>query len=130
MTSDIPSDVFKNLIRNMNKKYDQRVAVLIDEYDKPILDHLDDAEVSVSKGRIDAVLELDDKVYIVEFKYKDCKQGISEKDKRDIAEAALDEGLNQIKDRGYHKKYIGCGKTIYHVAFVFLGRDDIEMRVV
>ena len=39
---DIPSDVFKNLIKGLYRKYNKGVVVLIDEYDKPILDHLDD----------------------------------------------------------------------------------------
>ena len=37
--------------------------------------------------------------------------------------------MEQITKKGYSDKYIGSGKTIYHVAFAFLGRDDIEMRV-
>ncbi|MCL1975948.1 MAG: PD-(D/E)XK nuclease domain-containing protein [Firmicutes bacterium] len=37
-----------------------------------------EAEVSMAKGRIDAVLELEDKVYIMEFKYKDCEPNTSE----------------------------------------------------
>ena len=91
------------------------------------------AEVSVSGGRVDAVLELDDKVYIMEFKYRDCETpplGIRDvylKAKQELYTEALNEGLAQIKDRGYSRKYGGSGKTIYQVAFVFLGRDDIEM---
>jgi len=37
--------------------------------------------------------------------------------------------MNQIKNRGYAKKYEGSGKTVYQAAFAFLGRDNIEMRV-
>jgi hypothetical protein len=40
ITDKIPSDMFKHLIEGLCKKYKQRVVVLIDEYDKPILDHL------------------------------------------------------------------------------------------
>jgi len=86
------------------------------------------AEVSVSGGRIDAVLELQDKVYIMEFKYKDCPQDATAEDKAALFEEALGEGINQIKDRGYSKKYSASGKKVYHAAFAFLGRDDIEMR--
>jgi Holliday junction resolvase-like predicted endonuclease len=35
---------FENLIRNLYKKYNQRVVVLIDNYDKPILDVIEDLE--------------------------------------------------------------------------------------
>jgi hypothetical protein len=87
-----------------------------------------DAEVSVSKGRIDAVLELSDKVYIIEFKYKDCPPDASYELKQKLFNTALTEGINQINERGYKKKYIANGKTIYQAAFAFLGRDDIEVK--
>ena len=35
--------------------------------------------------------------------------------------------MEQIKSRGYQKKYSGSGKAVYLAAFAFLGRDDIEM---
>jgi len=88
-----------------------------------------DAEVSTAKGRIDAVLELDDKVYILEFKYKGCEPDTSQAEKQKLFEKALEEGMMQIKDRGYARKYAQSGKNIYLAAFAFLGRDDIEMRV-
>ncbi|MCL2045109.1 MAG: hypothetical protein FWG88_01825 [Oscillospiraceae bacterium] len=44
-------------------------------------------------------------------------------------DATLDEAMTQIVERGYSDSYIGRGKTIYHTAFAFLGRDSIEMRV-
>jgi hypothetical protein len=86
-----------------------------------------DAEVSVSRGRIDAILELDDKVYIFEFKYKDCPQEASAEEKQKLSRASLDEAMTQIKDRGYQQKYEGGNKKVYQAAFVFLGRDNIEM---
>ena len=88
-----------------------------------------EVEVSVSKGRVDAVLELEDKVYIMEFKHESCPPDASAGKKQELFEKALDEGMAQIKDRGYHKKYIGSGKAICQAAFAFLGRDDIEMRI-
>jgi hypothetical protein len=86
--------------------------------------------LTVSGGRIDAVLELDDKVFIMEFKYKDCSPNADQEEKRRLFDEALDEALDQIKDRGYSQKYEGGGKTIYQAAFAFLGRDEIEMRVI
>jgi hypothetical protein len=88
-----------------------------------------DVEVSVSKGRVDAVLELSDKVYVMEFKYEKCPTDISSEDKQKLFGAALTKGMEQINEKGYHKKYLGSGKTIYLAAFAFLGRDDIEMKV-
>ena len=87
-----------------------------------------EAEVAVSKGRIDAVLELPDKVYIMEFKYKKTAADVGADEKNKLFEKALDDGMAQIKSRGYHEKYTGSGKTIYQAAFAFLGRDEISMR--
>ena len=87
-----------------------------------------EAEASVSGGRVDAVLELGDKVYVVEFKYEHCARDASPEEKRKLFDKALDEGLEQIMNRGYAKKYEGSGKTVYQAAFAFLGRDDIELR--
>jgi hypothetical protein len=88
-----------------------------------------DAEVSVSGGRIDAVLEYADKAYVMEFKYESCKPDVDPEQKQKLFEKALDEGMKQIKDKGYADKYAGSGKTVYHAAFAFLGRDEIEMRL-
>ena len=87
-----------------------------------------DAEVSTSKGRIDAVLELEEKVYVMEFKYHDCSPDAAPEEKRKLISKALDEGMKQIKDKGYADKFTGSGKEIRLAAFAFLGRDDIEMR--
>ena len=87
-----------------------------------------DAEVSVAGGRIDAILELNDLVYVFEFKYQQCPPDASPADRRKLADEALAEGLKQIKDRGYADKYQGSGKTIHLAAFAFLGRDNIEVR--
>jgi len=88
-----------------------------------------DVEVSTSKGRIDAILELDDKVYVMEFKYYNCPSDINDDAKKELINTALDNAMNQIIDRGYCDKYKGSCKTIYKVAFAFLGRDNIEIRV-
>ncbi len=42
------SQLFKELITLLHKKYNQKVAVLIDEYDKPIIDHLSDEEIPIA----------------------------------------------------------------------------------
>ena len=88
-----------------------------------------DVEVSTSRGRVDAVLELDDKVYVMEFKYEKCPPDANDDEKNKLFETALDDAMKQINDRGYCDKYKGGGKTIFKAAFAFLGRDEIEMRV-
>jgi hypothetical protein len=87
-----------------------------------------EAEVLVAGGRIDAVLELDDKVYIVEFKYENCPQNASADEKKKLFGRALGEGMRQITEKGYAKKFAGAGKQIILAAFAFLGGDDIEMK--
>ena len=88
-----------------------------------------DVEVSVSKGRVDAILEIEDKAYIMEFKYKKSAPEASEEEKQKLFDTALSEAMEQINTRGYADKYKGSGKEIYKVAFAFLGRDSIGMRV-
>ena len=88
-----------------------------------------DAEVQMSMGRIDAVLDMKDKVYIFEFKYEDCAPDADAETKRKLFDKALKAGREQIIDRGYADKYAGSGKTVYQAAFAFLGRSDIEMEV-
>jgi hypothetical protein len=89
-----------------------------------------DAEVSTSRGRVDAVLELSDRVYVMEFKYVDCPIDANDEKKRALFNAALDEATSQIVDNGYSKKYNGSGKTVSHAAFAFLSRDEIDMRII
>jgi hypothetical protein len=36
--------------------------------------------------------------------------------------------MQQIIDKGYADKYKGSGKKIYTAVFVFIGRDEIEMK--
>jgi len=44
--SQLLKTTFRRLIKRLYEKYGKRVIVLIDEYDKPILDHLDDHEMA------------------------------------------------------------------------------------
>lgn len=43
------SQDFKHLITELYKKYNQQVAVLIDEYDKPIIDYLDQEHIHLAR---------------------------------------------------------------------------------
>ena len=85
-----------------------------------------DAEVSVAGGRIDATFEIADKVYVMEFKYEKCAPDATDEEKRALYDSALGNGMKQIKDKGYAKKYEGTGKQIHLAAFAFLGRDTLR----
>ena len=87
------------------------------------------AEMSVSMGRIDAVLELGDKVYVFEFKYKHCPPDADEDKKRKLSAKALEIGMKQLKEKGYADKFVGSGKTVYQAVFAFLGRSNVEMLI-
>ena len=66
-----------------------------------------ESEAPVSGGRIDAVLELGDKVYVIEFKYERCPPVAAPETKQRLIRKALDNGMMQIKDKGYANKYDG-----------------------
>ena len=53
-------------------------------------------EVRTNEGRIDAVMETPDHVYVMEFK----------------RDASASEALSQIKDKKYYEKFLGSGKKI------------------
>ena len=44
--------VFGELIEKVSLKYNQKVVILIDEYDKPILDNVDNLEVAIENREI------------------------------------------------------------------------------
>jgi hypothetical protein len=62
-----------------------------------------EAEVSTNIGRIDAVIELEDKVYIFEFKINNTPEN----------------ALKQIKDNKYYEKYLKQNKDIICVGAKF-----------
>ena len=87
------------------------------------------AEVQTARGRIDAVIEIGEHVYVMEFKYKDCPQDTPPEDMEAIIDEALTEGMRQIKEKAYYAKYGGMGKHIHLVALALGGRDVLEAKV-
>jgi hypothetical protein len=66
-------------------------------------------EVLTDKGRIDGVIELEDKIYVVEFKTGN-----------------VSEGMKQIKSRKYYEKYITSSKRV--LALSVGGFNDKNVR--
>ena len=64
------------------------------------------SEVSTSDGRIDSVLEFEERVYIIEFKYA----------------KTAGEALEQIKTMGYEKPYLAKGKAVHLLGINFSRR--------
>lgn len=76
---------------------------------KPLL------EKETDKGRIDAVLELTDKVYIIEFKFATNKR-------IKHVETLAKKALKQIHDLKYYEPYTGDQRPVFLVGMGFLNR--------
>lgn len=77
-----------------------------------------DAEVKTNRGRADVVVQTDDRIFIFEFKLFDTKES----------------ALAQIKEMGYHEKYLARGKSIHLMGVEFSVEDrnigDWEMETI
>ncbi len=98
--------LFRALIRAVEQKYQQRVIVLVDEYDKPILDNIDNpdlaAEVRESLKSFYSVLKSQDAH--IQFSFM---TGVSK-----FSKVSLFSGLNQIQDITLDRRYSTiCGYT-------------------
>ena len=117
------SGKFEGLIQNLHKKYSQKVVVLVDEYDKPILDNITDKDVaremrdglrnlySVIKGA-DAYLKF---VFIT---------GVSK-----FSKINLFSGLNNLEDITLNENFATvCGYTQSELTSVFQNAlTDVNM---
>ncbi|MCB1115556.1 MAG: AAA family ATPase [Chlamydiia bacterium] len=89
------------LVVQLSKKYKSKVVVLIDEYDKPIIDHLDDPIVAeqnkdVLKGFFGTLKGLDGELKLTFI------TGISK-----FSQVSLFSGLNNLKNITMDPKYAG-----------------------
>ncbi|MCX7870420.1 MAG: ATP-binding protein [bacterium] len=110
---DIPGN-FKKLIIQLNKKYNKQVVVLIDEYDKPILDLIEDKKQAeevrkILKSFYSVLKGLDKYIKFV------IVTGVSK-----FAKVSLFSGLNQLKDISLDKRYGDiCGYTQNELEYYF-----------
>lgn len=123
---DIPSR-FKRLIKNVHQHSGQRVVVLVDEYDKPILDNL--TEPAIAREMRDALRNLysvlkDNDAYL---KFV-LITGVSK-----FSKVSLFSGLNNLNDITVDSPYSAiCGYTDHDINTVFapelegLDRDKIR----
>ncbi|PCJ16084.1 MAG: hypothetical protein COB02_17135 [Candidatus Cloacimonadota bacterium] len=106
---------FRQLIRKVFKKYNQRVVVLIDEYDKAILDNLD--QMSVAKEARETIKGL---YTILKDSDKYLKfiflTGVSK-----FSKASIFSGLNMLTDISLHEDFGNvCGYTQKDIESTFL----------
>jgi hypothetical protein len=68
-------------------------------------------EVSTSEGRVDAIMQFPDKVFIFEFKLNRSAQS----------------ALKQIRENGYYKQFLEQNKEIYLIGIKFSGaKKNVE----
>jgi hypothetical protein len=102
-----PADMFKQLIEDLSVKYGQKVVVLIDEYDKPILDQLARLDVAENnreflRGFYGILKSMDPNLRFTFI------TGVTK-----FARTAIFSGLNNLLDITLSKKYANiCGITI------------------
>lgn len=104
--SEFIGDFLSELVRGISNSHNKRVVILIDEYDKPIVDHLDNPELATANREIlrefySVIKSLDDQI---EFMFV---TGVSK-----FTKVSLFSGLNQITDITLDEKFAAvCGYT-------------------
>lgn len=124
---DYSSGRFADLIVQLHKKFQLPVVILVDEYDKPILDALQDPEIAKAnrdflRGFYGAIKDYDAHI---KFSFL---TGVSK-----FSKVSLFSGLNNLKDITLDRRYSTlCGYTDHDIDTVFaaeldgLDRDEIR----
>ena len=129
-----PRSRFADLLERLHEQTGQRVVVLVDEYDKPILDQIDHpasvvysyfaalgldvrVEDATNHGRIDMAVLLSDRIYLFEFKVVELVPN--------------GKALQQLKDKRYADKYrhAGLPVSLVGVAFSRQSRNVVGFEV-
>ncbi len=118
------SDCFGRLIKEAYLKYNKKVVILVDEYDKPILDNIENKEIAVIirdelKNFYSVIKGADEYLKFVFI------TGVSK-----FAKVSLFSGLNNINDITLTKKYATiCGYTQNDVETSFKNHlIDVDMN--
>jgi hypothetical protein len=121
-----PASCFRDLIHRAYKKYNQKVVILIDEYDKPILDVIENIEqAKINREFIKGLYSIikDNDAYI-KFAFL---TGVSK-----FSKASIFSGLNMLTDISLNPKYGNiCGYTQKDIETSFLPYfKDVDLEKV
>jgi len=108
---------FAELIQQLRAKFQQQVVILIDEYDKPILDNIENPELAVNirEGLRNLYSVIKDSDAYVKFA---LLTGVSK-----FSKVSLFSGLNNLKDISLDSRYATlCGYTLAEIKTVFAER--------
>ncbi len=110
-----PSSCFRELIQKAYEKYQKPVVILIDEYDKPIIDNLDQMEVAKVNREIlkSLYVIMKDNDRYIKFAFL---TGVSK-----FSKASIFSGLNNLEDISLTPKFgTVCGYTQKDIETTFL----------
>ena len=109
-----PSSCFRELIQKTHEKYQKAVVILIDEYDKPIIDNLDQTDVAIENREIlkSLYVIMKDNDRYIKFAFL---TGVSK-----FTKASIFSGLNNLRDISMLPRFGNiCGYT----------QNDIETTI-
>ena len=110
---------FSELIQNLRAKFKEPVVILVDEYDKPILDNIEkvDLAIEIREGLRNIYSVIKDSDACVKFA---LLTGVSK-----FSKVSLFSGLNNLKDISLDSRYATlCGYTDKEIKAVFNGHLD------
>lgn len=118
---------FRQLIERAHQKYGEKVVILVDEYDKLIVDNLDQIEVAKQGREVlkDLYTTIKDSDEYVKFAFL---TGVSK-----FSKVSVFSGLNNLKDISLDKRYATlCGYTQHDLETTFAehlqGADMAKVR--
>jgi len=119
---------FADLIKNTYNKYNQKVVILVDEYDKPILDNIKDTDTAknIRNGLVNLYSVIKGSDEYLKFVFI---TGVSK-----FTKTSIFSGLNNIQDISLDKRYGDiCGYTQNDIETTFLpylkGQDFEKIKV-
>lgn len=118
------SSQFRDLIIKLYNKFNKKVVVLVDEYDKPILDNISDNDISaqIREGLKNIYSVIKDSDAYVEFAFL---TGVSK-----FAKVSLFSGLNNLEDLTLAPEFGAvCGYTQQELEIIFSDRlDGVDLK--